>query len=112
MRKELELHPDEILPWYGDVDEGMPLVRLEQDLVGLPLLQRIAQTAGMNAEDLADVLEREKPLRVSGINPLFGLLKESSLVRLPCQKIGLIPETRSGFSLSRTSARSSAFIPA
>ena len=83
------MHADEILIRYGNVDESMPLVRLEQDLVRLPLLQCIAHTARMNAKDLTDVFERKKPLRVSGINPFFGLLKESSLMRLPGQKIGL-----------------------
>ena len=43
----------------------------------------------MNTQDLADILEREIPVRVCGVDPFFGLLKEATLVRFAGQEIGL-----------------------
>src|SRR5438876_2340684 len=85
----LDVHPGEFFAVRRDTNNRLLPLGMEQDLLSFPLLQSIAEATRMNTQDLTDILDREIPVRVCGVDPFFSLLKEATLMRFAGQEIGL-----------------------
>ena len=87
------MHPGEIFTDCRDVNESTPVVSLEQDLIGFPLLQRIAQTARVDAEDFTEGYRALKLGKVIG-EPTAGWIIYTSNVPLIDGTVVRLPSTR------------------